>query len=217
MATKRKYELRQRADDMAETRRRITAAAVHLHGTVGPARTTVSAIARRAGVQRHTVYRHFRTDAELFQACSAQFTATYPPPDLELWRTIEDPRERLERVLDELYAWYERTEFMFSKVFRDIELVPAIGPVLALRQRYLEGAAEILKAGWPARGRRRDVLAVAVRHAVDFQMWRSLVADGRLSRREAIELVGALVDAAAVPDRSRTAEPAARRILSGQR
>src|SRR6476659_2729549 len=79
--TKRKYELKQRAAEMAETRLRITEAAVELHGTVGPARTTVSAIAERAGVQRHTVYRHFPTDADLFAACSAHYVAAHPLPD----------------------------------------------------------------------------------------------------------------------------------------
>ena len=81
MPTKRKYELKQRAAEMAETRLRITEAAVELHGTIGPARTTVSAIAERAGVQRHTVYRHFPTDADLFGACSAHYVAANPLPD----------------------------------------------------------------------------------------------------------------------------------------
>src|SRR5512135_773026 len=108
--TKRKYELKQRAAEMAETRRRITEAAVELHGTVGPARTTVSAIAERAGVQRHTVYRHFPSDADLFGACSAHYLDANPWPDPEPWRAISDPQQRLARALDELYAWYERTE-----------------------------------------------------------------------------------------------------------
>ena len=107
---KRKYELKQRADEMAKTRRRITAAAVELHGTIGPARTTLSAVAERAGVQRHTVYRHFRSEEELFGACSAHFFTAHPLPDLESWRAIGDPHERLARALDELYAYYERTE-----------------------------------------------------------------------------------------------------------
>src|SRR5687767_2506204 len=113
---KRRYELRKRADAMEETRRRITEAAVELHGSVGPARTTVSAVAERAGVQRHTVYRHFPTEKELFAACSTHFEALNPAPDSSRWAQIEDPDERLETGLDELYRWYERTGAMWANV-----------------------------------------------------------------------------------------------------
>ncbi len=201
---KRKYQLKKRADEMAATRRRITEAAIELHGTVGPARTTLSALARRAGVQRHTVYRHFPTDADLFGACSAHYSAANPWPDLELWRTISDPHRRLARALDELYAYYERTEPMFSNVLRDAELVDDVRQTLVPLQGYLAEAAEILAAGWPTRGQRRRVLAIAIRHAIDFRAWRSLAADKHITRTEAVELVTALVQAAAAP-RRRTA------------
>jgi AcrR family transcriptional regulator len=197
--TKRKYELKQRADEMVETRRRITEAAVDLHGTVGPARTTLSAIAKRAGVQRHTVYRHFPSPTELFGACSAHYFTANPWPDLEPWLVISDPRERLAQALDQLYAWYERTEPMFTNVLRDLELVDAIRPAIVPLQDYLAEAAEILTAGWPTRGRRRRVLDAALQHATDFQTWRSLTANDRITRTEAVELVSALVAAAAVP------------------
>src|SRR5262245_36369428 len=105
--SKRKYELKQRATEMAETRRRITEAAVELHGTVGPARRPISAIAERAGVQRHTVYRHFPTETDLFHACSSLFGAQHPRPEQEPWRAIDDPGERLSRALDEVYGYYE--------------------------------------------------------------------------------------------------------------
>jgi DNA-binding transcriptional ArsR family regulator len=49
-----------RAERHAETRRRILEAAVHLNGTVGPHPTTISDIARLAGVERPTVLRHLR-------------------------------------------------------------------------------------------------------------------------------------------------------------
>jgi AcrR family transcriptional regulator len=199
MPVKRKYELKQRAAEMAETRRQITQAAVELHGTVGPARTTMSAIAERAGVQRHTVYRHFPSDADLFGACSAHYLAANPWPDPEPWRAISDPQRRLARALDELYAWYELTESMFSNVLRDAELVDALRPTIVPLEDYLTEAAEILAAGWPARGGRRRVLAAALRHAVDFQTWRSLTADNQITRTQTVELVTALVQAAAAP------------------
>jgi AcrR family transcriptional regulator len=195
--TKRKYQLKKRADELAETRRRITEAAVALHGTVGPARTTLSEVARRAGVQRHTVYRHFPTDAELLGACSTHYWTANPWPDLEAWRAIPDPRQRLARALDELYAHYERTEPMYSNVLRDAEVVDAVRVTLEPLQAYLGEVSEILAVGWAARGRRRQVLAAALRHAVDFLTWRSLAANDRIARADAVELVSALVEAAA--------------------
>ncbi len=205
MNPKRKYQLKKRADEMAETRQRITEAAIDLHGTVGPARTTLSAVAQRAGVQRHTVYRHFPTDAELFGACSAHYFTTNPWPDLEPWRAISDPHRRVARALDELYAYYERTEPMFSNVLRDAELVDAVRPTLVPLQAYTTEAVEILAAGWPTRGGRRRVLAAAIRHAIDFHAWRSLAADKHITRAEAVEIVTALVQAAAAPRHRATA------------
>jgi AcrR family transcriptional regulator len=201
MPSKRKYQLKKRADEMAETRRRITEAAVDLHGTVGPARTTLSAVAKRAGVQRHTVYRHFPTEADLFGACSAHYFTANPLPDLEPWCAISDPHRRLARALDELYAYYERTEPMFSNVLRDAELVDAVRSTLVPLEALLAEAAEIVAAGWSARGRRRHVLAAAIRHAVDFHTWRSLTVSDAIGRTEAVELVTALVEAAAAPRR----------------
>src|SRR3712207_8957648 len=106
-SAKRKYELKKRAEQMAETHLRITEAAIELHGSVGPSRTTMSAVAERAGVERRTLYRHFPNEADLFEACSSHYFAANPWPDLDAWRAIADPDERLERALDELYAYYE--------------------------------------------------------------------------------------------------------------
>jgi AcrR family transcriptional regulator len=120
---RRKYELKKRADEMAETHLRITEAAIDLHGTVGPARTTMSAVAMRAGVERRTLYRHFPTEADLFAACSTHYFAVHPWPDLDPWRAMQDPVRRLETALAELYAYYESVEPMLSNVLRDAELV----------------------------------------------------------------------------------------------
>ena len=201
MPRKRQYELKKRATDMAKTRRRITEAAVDLHGTIGPARTTLSAVAERAGVQRHTVYRHFPTEAELFQACSAHYFTANPWPDLEPWRLIADPGERLAQALDELYAYYERTAPMFGNVLRDAELVEVLRPALAPLENYQDQAVEILAAGWPARGRSRHILSAALRHAIDFTTWRSFRREEHLTRGEAVALITALVEAAAAPSR----------------
>jgi AcrR family transcriptional regulator len=195
---KRKYELKKRAEKMAETHLRITEAAIELHGTVGPSRTTMSAVAKRAGVERRTLYRHFPTDADLFAACSTHYFTANPWPDLGSWRAIRDPHQRLEQALDELYAYYERTEPMFSNVLRDAELVDFARDALVPLHTYLEVAAEILTAGRPVRGRRRHLLVGALRHALAFSTWQSLTASG-ITRANAAMLVTALVEAAATP------------------
>ena len=195
---KRKYELKKRAEGMAETHVRITEAAIELHGTVGPSRTTLGAVAKRAGVERRTIYRHFPTEADLFVACSTHYFAANPWPDLDSWRAIRDPQQRLERALDELYAYYERTEAMLSNVLRDAELIDFARDAVAPLHAYLEEAAEILISGRPVRGRRREVLRSALRHGLAFPTWHSLATNG-IGRPDAAKLVTALVEAAAAP------------------
>ena len=195
IAPKRKYELKKRAEEMAGTHLRITEAAIDLHGTVGPARTTLSAVAERAGVERRTLYRHFPTEADLFAACSTHYFTANPFPDLDAWRAIRDPHERLEHALDELYAYYERTEPMLSNVLRDAELVDVARDAVAPLHAYLEEAADILTTGRRARGRRRQLLGGALRHALAFSTWRSLSANG-IGRSDATKLVTALVESA---------------------
>jgi AcrR family transcriptional regulator len=196
--TKRKYELKKRAEEMAKTHQRITEAAIELHGTVGPSQTTLSAVAKRAGVERRTLYRHFPTEADLFEACSTHYFATNPWPDLDGWRAIRDPDERLGRALDELYAYYERTEPMLSNVLRDAELVDFAREAVAPLNAYLEEAAEVLTAGRRSRGRRRELLQGALRHTLAFSTWHSLSSNG-IERPEAVKLVSALVEAALPP------------------
>ena len=195
---KRKYELKKRAEEMAETRLRITEAAIELHGTIGPSRTTLSAVAEEAGVERRTLYRHFPTEADLFAACSTHYFTANPWPDLGNWRAIRDPHQRLERALDELYAYYERTEPMLSNVLRDAELVDVARDAMAPLHAYLEEAAEILTIGRQVRGRRRQLLGGALRHALAFSTWRSLSSNG-IGRSDAVKLITAFVEGAATP------------------
>jgi AcrR family transcriptional regulator len=157
--------------------------------------TTLSAVAERAGVERRTLYRHFPNEAELFAACSTHYFAANPWPDLEGWRAIRDPQERLELALDELYAYYERTEPMFSNVLRDAEVVDFARDAVAPLHSYLDEAAEILLIGRQARGRRRQLLRGALRHALAFSTWHSL-STGDIQRSDAATLVTALVEAA---------------------
>jgi AcrR family transcriptional regulator len=195
LTPKRKYELKRRAEQMAETHRRITEAAIELHGSVGPSRTTLSAVAERAGVERRTLYRHFPNEADLFAACSIHYFAANPWPDFGDWRAIRDPRQRLERALDELYAYYERTEPMLSNVLRDAELVDFARDAVAPLHAYLEEAAEVLTIGRQVRGRRRQLLRGALRHALAFSTWRSLSTNG-IGRSDATKLITALIEAA---------------------
>jgi AcrR family transcriptional regulator len=158
----------------------------------------MSAVAKRAGVERRTLYRHFPTDADLFAACSTHYFTANPWPDLGSWSAIPDPHQRLEQALDELYAYYERTEPMFSDVLRDAELVDFARDAVVPLQAYLEQAAEILTVGRPVRGRRRHLLVGALRHALAFSTWQSLTASG-ITRANAAMLVAALAEAAATP------------------
>jgi AcrR family transcriptional regulator len=192
-ATRRPYRKRRRAELEEETRLRITEAAVDLHGSVGPARTTISAVAERAGVQRATVYRHFRDEEALFGACSAHWLAQHPLPDLREWAAIADPGERLPAALGALYAWYEQAEGMLEKVMRDAEAVPAMRPPVEGMESWLAEAVATIVRGRRERGARRRRVAAAVGHAASFASWRSLVREQGLSAPEAVELMRRLI------------------------
>src|SRR6476661_2697406 len=117
----RTYTLKRRAEQQADTRRRIVEAAVELHGSLGPARTPLSMVAERAGVQRHTLYAHFPDERSLFLACSGLVVERDPLPDAEPWKAIADRRERLRVGLRALYGWYERNAELAACVLRDAE------------------------------------------------------------------------------------------------
>jgi AcrR family transcriptional regulator len=192
----RKYELKKRAERQEETRRRIVQAAVDLHGTIGPVRTSVSAIAERAGVQRHTYYRYFPDERTLGLACSGLYMQQNPMPDPAPWGAIADPQERLVRGLEEVYAYFEHNEAMFSNVIRDAELDPVVAEVSAIRfGPSVAAIAESLGKGVVVgrhRRRRQAMLALAL----DFRTWRSLVRDSGLTRKDAAAAMAAAVHCA---------------------
>jgi len=192
----RRYRKRRRAAQEDATRRRITEAAVDLHGSVGPAKTTVSAVAERAGVQRATVYRHFPDEEALFAACSGHWLGEHPLPDLDAWAAIADPEERLRTALAELYAWFERGEAMLERTTRDVAVVPALRPAMQRAAIWSEAAAETLVRGRRERGRRRRLARAAISHALSFPTWRSLVREQGLSGEEAVALMAGLVSIA---------------------
>ena len=188
---KRKYRMTRRAELEAETRRRITESAVALHERVGPAQTSISAIAEEAGVRRSTVYRHFPDEEALFAACSSHFRALNPPPDPAAWGAIQDPETRTETALRELYAFYRRTHRMYESLFRDETLVPAVARRLRDFHGYLEIVRDVLAKG---RGRTSRRTRAAVGHAVAFGTWRSLTQDEGLTQDEAVALMSQLVN-----------------------
>ena len=193
----RKYELKQRATLQAETRQRIVEAVFALHRECGPARTTISGIAERAGVERLTVYRHFSDETELFDACSAHFRAEVPPPDPASWVAIRDPAARLRSALLALYDYYDRGEAMIANVARDAVQVPALAPYAKRQMELIRTVRDGLVTGWSVRGAARRRLAAAIGHALRFDTWRSLVRVEALSVAEAADLMVQLVSASA--------------------
>ena len=193
---RRRYRKRRRAEHEAETRRRITEAAVKLHGTVGPAKTTVSGIAREAGVQRATVYRHFPDEEAIFAACTSHYYALHPPPDPGRWAKLADPDERLRTALREVYAFYAEIEQMLESTRRDIERVPAVRKAAAAMGSYLEAVRAVLLRGRRERGRAREHVAAALGHSLAFSTWRSLVREQGLGDEEAVDLMASLVETA---------------------
>ncbi|HEY2283616.1 MAG TPA: helix-turn-helix domain-containing protein [Solirubrobacteraceae bacterium] len=189
----RSYRMHHRAESQQQTRLRITESAVELHGTIGPSRTSISAVAAHAGVRRSTVYRHFPDEAALFDACSAHWAAANPPPELGAWAVIDDPDERLRVALEELFDFYRRTETMLENLFRDEQIVPLVQERFAAFRGYFAAAGDTLMAGRKLRGAARRRTRAALGHAVSFSTWKSLVREQGLNDSDAVALMRALV------------------------
>jgi AcrR family transcriptional regulator len=195
ISSTRSYTLKRRAERQEETKQRIVDAAVELHSTLGPAHTSVQAIADLAGVTRPTVYAHFPDARSLLMACSGHVAETMPPPDVSAWKAIDNPAQRLEVALGAVYAYYERQEQLLDNVHRDAAVMPVVAEVAQYRSRYLDDALQVLVAGWPARGATRTRLRRAIGHALEFRTWQSLVRGQGCSITEAVNLMVALVEA----------------------
>jgi AcrR family transcriptional regulator len=193
--TKRgKYNLKARAERQQQTRQRIIETAVELHKTHGPAQTTITDIAKKAGVQRRTVYNHFPDELSLFKACSAHNRALNPPPDPEPWKLIPDPEERLRRALAEVYAYYRRNEQMQANVTRDAQANPNVRKVFEARIKHQESMRNVLAAGLEqGDGRRHKLLHGALWMALEFQTWHTLVRQQGFDDDESIELMVRMV------------------------
>ena len=196
MSGSRNYELKQRAERQLQTRQRIVEAAIALHTALGPSRTTVKAIAERAGVTRPTVYAHFPDDRSLLEACSGHVRDTVPPPDPAPWRSLSDPGERLAAALGDLYGYYEQLEPLLENVQRDAAVMPLVAEMNGYRVRYLEEIRELLLEAWPKRGGTRARLRPAIGHALEFRTWQSLVRRHGCTSDEAVQLMLAFARAA---------------------
>ena len=194
---KRPYRQRARADRQAETRRRIAQATAELHEEVGPARTTIAEIARRAGVERLTVYNNFPDEYQLFVACQGHFLSAHPPPDFSAVFALKEPSERVEAALCALYEWYEATQTMSANVVRDREILPALDKLLSeTADTRMAKLAAGLASGFAIDGRTSNEVRATVRLALDFWTWRRLTREG-LAVPNAAMLMAQVVRAAA--------------------
>ncbi len=187
----RGYTLGRRAEQQAETRLRIVEAAVGLHGQLGPAHTTLSLVAERAGVQRHTLYAHFPDERSLLMACSGLTMERDPLPDASAWRSIPGRNERLCSGLAALYAWYERNADLAGCVLRDAEFHVLTREISELRWGpFMAAYEEVLGAKLNARQR------AMLRLALSYFTWRSLARDGGLKSAAAARAMARAIEGA---------------------
>ena len=185
----RTYTLKRRAEQQAETRLRIVEAAVDLHGSVGPALTSISMVAERAGVQRHTLYAHFPDERSLLLACSGLAFERDPLPDANGWRALKDRRERLRAGLRAIYDWYDRNADLAACVLRDGEHHAPTREIIELRfGPYMAAYREVL--GEKLGTRKRAVLQLAL----NFFTWRTLVRESGLKQNAAVEAMVQAID-----------------------
>jgi len=188
---KRPYRQNVRARKAAETREKIVKAAVRLHESVGPARTTLVAVAREAGVSRPTVYSHFPDEEDLLRACTFHWLQEDPPPDPTDWLAEDDPAERVLLALNELYSHYERNEQMTENVFRDMQTLESMRSFnLPLVEAMFSSMVEVLISALPdSSAARKGIVSVAIA----FSTWQALTRRAGLSSMEAADVMARAV------------------------
>ncbi|MHB8510623.1 MAG: TetR/AcrR family transcriptional regulator [Actinomycetota bacterium] len=190
----RQYRLGQRAESMEQTRERIAEAAFELHGIVGPARTSIAAVAERAGVERATVYRHFPNELALYHGCIGHGQAKHPYPDTSVWAAINDPEMRLRTGLRALYRYYRTVEYLLTSVVRDLPDMPVLQKAYAELGifAYYEDVRAVLREPYRKRSKFK-VISAAIGHATEFSTWQSLVRSHGLSDPQAVEVMATMV------------------------
>lgn len=200
MTETRKYESKKRAEQSSATRQRIVEATVDLHEAIGGEQTTIAAIAERAGVSRLTVYRHFPDERALLSACTGHYMSLNPPPNPATWANIADPADRLRKVLEEAYAFYQRTQGMLARAEQETPTNPVLAELMEPLSAYWAGVRDDLAPDWVTPAAPDPVLVAAIGHALEFSTWRSLVPDQGLEIGQAIELMLDMVRCTALPD-----------------
>jgi AcrR family transcriptional regulator len=194
---KRTYVMTARREQAAETRARIVDATVALHEEVGPARTTISAIAERAGVERLTVYRHFPDENAILSACSNRWLELNPPPDAAQWSPLADAEARTRAALQAHFAYFAAGTRMLTKVYRDADDLPFLRAIVDGFDAHLRATADTIAEAWTAPKERRTALRSVLRHALVFSTWRSLETDG-VANKAKVDLLLAWVKALAL-------------------
>lgn len=198
MEGRRRYELKERARKLEETHGRIVDAALALHAEVGPARTAIAEVARRAGVGRVTVYNHFPDEGALLRACWERFTARHPPPDPAAWAAIADPEKRLKAALRETWAYFAANEAMLAGITRDAPQLPALAALLdeaGVPAREAEARDVLMPARKPG-GKKEQRVRAAIGLALAFATWQRLTRDEGLPEKEAVKVMLRAVAAA---------------------
>jgi AcrR family transcriptional regulator len=184
----RTYQLKRRAQQQDKTRQRIVEATVYLHETLGPARTSISAVAEQAGVERLTVYRHFPDEETLFTACTGHYMAAHPLPDPSLWMHYADPETRLRVALTEAYTYYHYTERMLGHALADLPDLPVMQRILEPYFAYWEQVRDGLAEGWGTQGRSHERLRAVLTHLLDFRTWYAFIRQQHLADDELVAL-----------------------------
>jgi AcrR family transcriptional regulator len=185
---KRKYQQKRRAEQAEQTRQQIVEAAMYLHEQLGPALTSIKAVAEQAGVQRLTVYRHFPDENSLFEACTSHWLAKHPLPEMSEWSDLADAKQCTAQGLLLFYRYYRKTERMWKVSYRDVDEVTALQEPMMAIENYLDHVRDNLMAKWDVPSKDKKFLSITLRHCLRYSTWHSLKIE-KLSDRKIVELV----------------------------
>src|SRR4051812_38568983 len=175
----RKYDMSKRAAATEATRRRIIDATRELHIAQGVAATSWDDIAHQAGVGVGTVYRHFPSLDELIPACgvvSMDIVALPEPTAVPaLFEGVRGRRARLERLVREAFAIYERGAPMLDRARQEREFHPVLDETAKAMDASL---VALIDAALEPFGAVDDADRHLVRAMIDLSTWRALRAQG---------------------------------------